>query len=46
MNSNLLNTPIDYLKGLGVNRSDLIKKELNEMRKKELNGDQRNLKKN
>ena len=28
MNSNLLNTPIDYLKGLGVNRSDLIKKEL------------------
>ena len=28
MNYNLLNTPIDYLKGLGVNRSDLIKKEL------------------
>ena len=28
MNSNLLNTPIDYLKGLGINRSDLIKKEL------------------
>ena len=28
MNSNLLNTPIDYLKGLGLNRSDLIKKEL------------------
>lgn len=28
MNSNLLNTPIDYLKGIGVNRSDLIKKEL------------------
>lgn len=28
MNYNLLNTPIDYLKGLGINRSDLIKKEL------------------
>ena len=29
MNSNLLNTPIDYLKGLGANRSEIIKKELN-----------------
>ena len=29
MNSNLLNTPIDYLKGLGANRSKIIKKELN-----------------
>ena len=28
MNSNLLNTPIDYLKGLGANRSEIIKKEL------------------
>ena len=28
MNSNLLNTPIDYLKGLGASRSELIKKEL------------------
>ena len=28
MNHNLLNTPIDYLKGLGVNRSDILKKEL------------------
>ena len=28
MNSNLLNTPIDYLKGLGTNRSEIIKKEL------------------
>ena len=28
MNSNLLNTPIDYLKGLGPNRSEIIKKEL------------------
>ena len=29
MNSNLLNTPIDYLKGLGASRSQIIKKELN-----------------
>ena len=28
MNSNLLNTPIDYLKGLGAKRSEIIKKEL------------------
>ena len=28
MNFNLLNTPIDYLKGLGASRSELIKKEL------------------
>ena len=28
MNQNLLNTPIDYLKGLGVNRSEILKKEL------------------
>jgi ATP-dependent DNA helicase RecG len=28
MNHNLLNTPIDYLKGLGVNRSEILKKEL------------------
>ena len=29
MNNNILNTPIDYLKGLGPNRSTIIKKELN-----------------
>ena len=28
MNSNLLQTPIDYLKGVGPNRADLLRKEL------------------
>ena len=28
MNSQLLQTPIDYLKGVGPNRADLLKKEL------------------
>ena len=28
MNSNFLQTPIDYLKGVGPNRADLLKKEL------------------
>ena len=28
MNSNFLQTPIDYLKGVGPNRADLLRKEL------------------
>ena len=28
MSSNLFQTPIDYLKGVGPNRADLLKKEL------------------
>ena len=28
MNNGLLNTPIDYLKGVGPNRAKLLKKEL------------------
>jgi ATP-dependent DNA helicase RecG len=28
MNPNFLQTPIDYLKGVGPNRADLLKKEL------------------
>ena len=28
MNANFLQTPIDYLKGVGPNRADLLKKEL------------------
>ncbi len=28
MNTNFLQTPIDYLKGVGPNRADLLKKEL------------------
>ena len=28
MNANLLQTPIDYLKGVGPNRADLLRKEL------------------
>lgn len=28
MNRNILQTPIDYLKGVGPNRADLLRKEL------------------